>query len=134
MADDDDDKAKAREEAAEAKRKAEDEHRERLREIDERFATHKADLDRQLSELGAADAKEKAELRQEVEELKEWKQQAVKDAEERERNAATQNTMVVPPGDLQPQQSQGHDDVNEPTPPGTEHATAGGKKGWRRWY
>ena len=130
---DDDDEAKAAEAHRARLQEIKDAEAAQLRAIDERFQEHKTQLDKDLAELGAADASEKAELKEKIKHLEEHRDQQIKDAEERAKHKENEHTMVVPPSDLSPQQvPPGQEHVTETTPPGSEHATAGGKRGWKK--
>lgn len=77
-----------------------------------------------LSELHAGDKKEREELRAELAELREYKEQQEKNLAEKDKVKDSESTMVLPPTDIPPQQPN----------VGTSPASDGAKKRRMAWW
>ena len=81
---------------------------ESLPELEHLTPRHLADLERKLrdeiAELHAGDKEEREALKQELAELREFKDKQEKANADRDRVKESQSTMVLPPTDIPPQQ------------------------------
>lgn len=97
--------------------------------IEARLAHHRGELERRLEELKTADAKEKQELRQEIDSLKEQIAADKKAKEEKEKAEGTGGTLVLPPEQVP--QGQHHDEPKDT--PASHSDTQGQPEKKSRW-
>jgi hypothetical protein len=75
---------------------------EHRREMDEHFTKQRNDLLEEIRGLGASDATEKAELKENLKKLTEWQDAQIKAQEERDKVTGDKHTIVTPPATLAP--------------------------------
>jgi hypothetical protein len=89
---------------------------EHRREMDDHFAQQREHLLEEIRGLGASDATEKAELKEQLKNLTEWQTKQMTAQEEADRIKGDKHTIVTPPESLAP----------PATPPATPPAEGGG--------
>lgn len=103
---------------------------------EEAYQRHRGELTRLLEEYKTADAKEKAALRADIDELKEQLAEERKAKEAKEKDEGTGGTLVLPPESVPQGQSHGDDRgrmdnvTHHDTKPGEESRKGRWKKAW----
>lgn len=88
-------------------------------QIEARLAKHRGELERAQEEYKTADAKEKAEMRSEIEELKATIKADKEAKEAKEKSEGTGGTLVLPPEQVD--QGQQHGDTHGDKPASEQH-------------
>jgi len=110
------------------------EHGLSMEALESRLAKHKGELERAQEEYKTADAKEKAELRAEIEELKGHIAAERQAKEEKEKAEGTGGTLVLPPEQVPQGQQHGDRPGDKPTEQ-VERTNHGDKpRGLKRWW
>lgn len=118
-----------------------DEYAKIHRKVDEFITSHKhatadqvesfkTEIKRMMADADDLSRKEREELKSQLEELKKWRLDKDKAEEEREKVKSSSGTLVVPPNDVEIQQTT----VTVPAQEQTNDEDSHRRGGWRRFW